>query len=90
MKGLYHVNAVDKVTQGEAVGAAAHISDASLMPVLEAMSNRGLDSGAQTRPNEPLFRGMHWARSQDRNRMEAERHYRKAIELAPNLGAPVN
>jgi transposase InsO family protein len=37
VKGLYHINAVDEVTQWEVVGATAHISEAWLMPVLEAM-----------------------------------------------------
>ena len=36
-KGLYHVNAVDEVTQWQVVGATAHISEAWLLPVLEAM-----------------------------------------------------
>ncbi|PZR75299.1 MAG: integrase [Chthoniobacterales bacterium] len=36
-KGLYHVNAVDEVTQWQIVGATAFISEAWLMPVLEAM-----------------------------------------------------
>ncbi len=37
VKGVYHINAVDEVTQWQVVGAAAHISEAWLMPVLEAM-----------------------------------------------------
>ena len=37
VKGLYHINAVDEVTQWEVAGAAPHISEAWLMPVLEAM-----------------------------------------------------
>ena len=37
VKGLYHINAVDEVTQWEVVGATAQISEAWLMPVLEAM-----------------------------------------------------
>jgi transposase InsO family protein len=37
IKGLYHVNAVDEVTQWQVVGAAAQISEAWLIPVLEAM-----------------------------------------------------
>jgi transposase InsO family protein len=36
-KGLYHINAVDEVTQWQVVGAAAQISEAWLLPVLEAM-----------------------------------------------------
>ena len=36
-RGLYHINAVDEVTQWEVVGATAKISEAWLMPVLEAM-----------------------------------------------------
>ena len=37
IKGVYHINAVDEVTQWEVVGAAAQISEAWLIPVLEAM-----------------------------------------------------
>jgi transposase InsO family protein len=37
IKGVYHINAVDEVTQWQVVGATAHISEAWLMPVLEAM-----------------------------------------------------
>jgi transposase InsO family protein len=36
-KGLYHINAVDEVTQWQVVGATAQISEAWLMPVLEAI-----------------------------------------------------
>ena len=36
-KGVYHINAVDEVTQWQVVGAAAQISEAYLLPVLEAM-----------------------------------------------------
>ncbi len=35
-KGVYHINAVDEVTQWQVVGAAAQISEAWLIPVLEA------------------------------------------------------
>lgn len=35
VKGVYHINAVDEVTQWEIVAAAAHISEAWLIPVLE-------------------------------------------------------
>jgi transposase InsO family protein len=37
VKGVYHINAVDEVTQWQVVGAAAQISEAHLIPVLEAM-----------------------------------------------------
>jgi transposase InsO family protein len=37
VKGIYHINAVDEVTQWEIVGATAQISEAWLLPVLEAM-----------------------------------------------------
>jgi transposase InsO family protein len=37
VKGVYHINAVDEVTQWQVVGAAAQISEAWLKPVLEAM-----------------------------------------------------
>jgi hypothetical protein len=36
-KGVYHLNAVDEVTQWEVVGATAQISEAYLLPVLNAM-----------------------------------------------------
>jgi transposase InsO family protein len=37
VKGLYHINAVDEVTQWQVVGATAQISEVWLLPVLEAM-----------------------------------------------------
>jgi hypothetical protein len=37
VKGLYHINAIDEVTQWEVAGATAFISEAWLLPVLEAM-----------------------------------------------------
>jgi hypothetical protein len=37
IKGVYHINAVDEVTQWQVVGATAPISEAWLIPVLEAM-----------------------------------------------------
>ena len=37
VKGAYHINAVDEVTQWQVVGAVAQISEAYLLPVLEAM-----------------------------------------------------
>lgn len=36
-KGIYHLNAVDTVTQWQVVGAVKTISEAHLLPVLEAM-----------------------------------------------------
>ena len=36
-KGVYHINAVDAVTQWQVVGCASKISEAYLMPVLEAI-----------------------------------------------------
>ena len=36
-KGVYHINAVDEVTQWQIVGATPHISERWLLPVLEAM-----------------------------------------------------
>lgn len=36
-QGVFHINAVDEVTQWEILGAAPHISEAFLLPVLEAM-----------------------------------------------------
>lgn len=37
VKGVYHINAVDAVTQWEVVGCVARISEAHLLPVLEAV-----------------------------------------------------
>ncbi|MEX5284032.1 MAG: integrase [Nitrospiraceae bacterium] len=37
VKGLYHINAVDEVTQWQVVGATPHISETWLLPVLQAM-----------------------------------------------------
>lgn len=37
VKGVYHINAVDEVTQWQVVGAAAAISEAWLEPLLQAM-----------------------------------------------------
>ena len=37
VKGVYHVNAVDEVTQWQVVGATAQISEAALLPLLKAM-----------------------------------------------------
>src|SRR5205807_4902499 len=36
-KGVYHINAVDAVTQWQVVGCASRISEAYLLPVLEAI-----------------------------------------------------
>jgi transposase InsO family protein len=40
VRGLYHINAVDEVTQWEVVGATEQISEAWLMPVLEAITEQ--------------------------------------------------
>lgn len=37
IKGLYHINAVDSVTQWEALASAQTISEAYLLPVIEQM-----------------------------------------------------
>jgi hypothetical protein len=37
VKGVYHINAVDEVTQWQIVGATPHISEAWLQPLLESM-----------------------------------------------------
>jgi len=37
VKGVYHINAVDEVTQWQVVGATEQISEAYLLPVLKAM-----------------------------------------------------
>ena len=39
-KGVYHINAVDAVTQWQVVGCVSRISEAYLLPVLEAMLAR--------------------------------------------------
>ena len=36
-QGVFHINAVDEVTQWEILGAVPHISEAFLLPVLQAM-----------------------------------------------------
>ena len=36
-KGVYHINAVDEITQWQIAGSTAHISEAWLLPVLEGM-----------------------------------------------------
>ena len=37
VKGMYHINAVDEVTQWQVIGATEQISEAWLMPVLQSM-----------------------------------------------------
>jgi len=37
IKGVYHINAVDEVTQWEVVGTVAQISEAYLIPILESI-----------------------------------------------------
>ena len=37
VKGVYHINAVDEVTQWQVVGAAENLTEAHLLPVLDAM-----------------------------------------------------
>ena len=37
IKGLYHLNAIDEVTQWQVIGATPYISESWLLPVLEAM-----------------------------------------------------
>ena len=37
VKGVYHINAIDEVTQWQIVGATPHISEAWLKPLLESM-----------------------------------------------------
>jgi transposase InsO family protein len=39
IKGVYHINAIDEVTQWQVVSATAQISEAALLPVLEAILN---------------------------------------------------
>jgi hypothetical protein len=38
-KGVYHINAVDEVTQWEVVASVEKISESYLVPVLESMLN---------------------------------------------------
>ena len=40
VRGVYHINAVDEVTQWEIIVSVARISEAYLAPVLEALSRR--------------------------------------------------
>ncbi len=42
IKGVYHINAVDEVTQMEVVCAVEKISEAYLIPVLEQIIDRAL------------------------------------------------
>ena len=37
VQGVYHINAVDEVTQFQVLGAVAQISEAALLPILKAM-----------------------------------------------------
>ena len=59
VKGVYHINAVDEVTQWQVVGATAQISEAWLKPVLEAMLAqfpfriRGLSFRQRQRVHQP-------------------------------------
>jgi transposase InsO family protein len=62
-KGVYHLNAVDEVTQWEVLGCVARINEQHLIPVLEAMLHQfpfrvlGLhaDNGSEF-VNHPVFR----------------------------------
>jgi hypothetical protein len=36
-KGIYHINAVDEITQWEVIASVKRISEAYLVPVLESM-----------------------------------------------------
>ena len=40
IQGVYHSNAVDEATPWQVVGATAQISEASLLPVLEAIGEQ--------------------------------------------------
>lgn len=63
VKGVYHLNAVDEVTQWEALGCVARINEEHVLPVVEAMLHQfpfrilGLhsDNGSEF-VNHPLFR----------------------------------
>ena len=66
VKGVYHINAVDEITQWQIVGATPHISEAWLKPVLESMLEqfpfriRGFhsDNGSEfVNPSVPLYGG---------------------------------
>ena len=45
-RGVYHINAVDEVTQWQVVGATAKISEAWLIPVLEASAGLSFHSAS--------------------------------------------
>jgi hypothetical protein len=51
VKGVYHINAVDEVTQWEVVSATAQISEAALKPVLERSPRCCLPASARPRPH---------------------------------------
>jgi hypothetical protein len=61
-KGVYHINAVDEVTQWEVVGAVPQISEAWLIPALAAMMEqfpfviRGFHSDNRQRVHQPRRR----------------------------------
>jgi hypothetical protein len=65
VKGLYHINAVDEVTQWQVVGATAQISEAWLMPVLEAILEVPVpDSGLSFRQRQRIRQSHRGANAQ--------------------------
>jgi hypothetical protein len=65
VKGVYHINAVDEVTQWEVVGSVEQISESFLIPVLEAMLAqfpfriRGFHSDNGSEFIKPLAKRIH-------------------------------
>ena len=53
VKGVYHINAVDEVTQWQIVGATPQLGEAWLIPVLEAISLRHRRGPAEARRHGP-------------------------------------
>jgi len=56
-KGLYHINAVDCVTQWQVVASAQTIAENHLLPVLEQMQRRGGAQGLRLRAHPAAPRG---------------------------------
>ena len=50
VKGLYHSNVVDEVTQWQVVSATAQISEAWLLPVLDALRDSHIPTAPTTSP----------------------------------------
>ena len=48
-KGVYHIDAVDEVTQWQVAGATAHISEAWLLPHMPAAKDDTTNGASNTR-----------------------------------------